>query len=206
MNALYLLIGSLLLTGCSLNRLEGQPYSFCKEPFIHPRIVEELTTWCSDTGDQIISINLPDCQDSDRYHGDVEIFAVSNAYPIISCYENTTVPEAFFSYQYVGQTKSGIQVLKIQDSGGGSLVMEYFLLLSFERDRGIEYDETSHTVRGKGLINLKRIGEISGFLERNMEYVKSTTLSGNTLRIKTSDSFDPLYEGVYAIKINAGCL
>lgn len=204
MKSLYLLIGSLLVAACGWSHSVAPPYSFCEEPFIHPRIVRELTTWWSDNGDQVISVNLPDCQKSNRYCGRFDIDKTAEAYPEVTfCNEEaeSSMQTPSFSYQYIGQTKSGIHVLKIIDCGGGSLVLQYFLLLSFEKDLGIEWDETSHAVRDKEQIILKRIGEISGFMKRNMEGVTSAALSGNTLYVKTSDSFDPLFEGSYAFQI-----
>ena len=107
MRALYLLVGSLLVAECGWSQLAEQPYSFCEAPFIHPRIVQALTTWLSDTGDQVISINLPDCQKSDRFYGDINIYTESDACPSVRCGEEND----WFEYQYIGQTGSGVHIL-----------------------------------------------------------------------------------------------
>jgi uncharacterized protein len=48
-------------------------YSFTTAPFINPRIVEDLSTWDSDRGDQVIAINVNDSQHSNRYAGEPEV-------------------------------------------------------------------------------------------------------------------------------------
>jgi len=42
-------------------------YSLSHKPFINPAIVEDLETWISDTGEQIVAINIPGSIDTNRY-------------------------------------------------------------------------------------------------------------------------------------------
>ena len=46
-------------------------YSFKKAPFVHSKIVGDLVGNLSDSGDQVVAINLLDSQDSNRYFGDI---------------------------------------------------------------------------------------------------------------------------------------
>ena len=196
MRALYLLVGSLLVAECGWSQLAEQPYSFCEAPFIHPRIVQALTTWLSDTGDQVISINLPDCQKSDRFYGDINIYTESDACPSVRCGEEND----WFEYQYIGQTGSGVHILKIKE-GGGTYVGQGFLLVRFEEDCGLTFDGISLSFKPKKRLLLQRIGEAWTPFVRDKEFIVRAELSGSTLQVQTRESFDPSYKGSYSIKL-----
>lgn len=110
------------------------PFSFAQAPFVHPLIVKDLTTWLSDTGDQVVAINLTDSNWSNRYHGEVE--ASSERCPRV----RWKGPEGgWFRYQYVGMTDAGVQVLRISESGGGTLVSVELLFAVLEFDYGFRH-------------------------------------------------------------------
>ena len=54
-----------------MNRRFHATYSFRKAPFVHPKIVDDLIGNLSDTGEQVVAINLLDSQDSNRYFGEI---------------------------------------------------------------------------------------------------------------------------------------
>jgi uncharacterized protein len=109
--------------------------SFTAAPFISPRIINELSTWLSDHGDQIVAINLTDAQDSNRYFGDVDTKRDgAGTYVSFRTPGDTPgEPDAEFGYTHVGRTASGIDVLRTRESGGGSGVFEDLLLVKLER-------------------------------------------------------------------------
>ena len=141
------------------------PYSFDKAPFISPRIIQDLSTWISDSGDQVVAINVLEAQGSNRYHGDAH---VGEGHPPYVSTETTTVDfgvtnNAWFGYHFIGMTKSGVYVLETSDSGGGSGVFRNILLLTFEDDDGIvcDWEKTvaRHLNKRKRLL-INKLGEI----------------------------------------------
>ena len=45
---------------------------FLQAPYLSPKIIQDLSAWISDTGDQVTSINLLESQGSNRYFGDIK--------------------------------------------------------------------------------------------------------------------------------------
>jgi hypothetical protein len=134
------------------------PYSFVEAPYIHPKIVQDLTTWVSDQGDQVVAINLSDSQESNRYFGEVEVRVSEMPHPFVYFQE----PNLRFGYEYVGQTKSGLHILYTSEWGGGSGVFKGLLLVTFEHDEGIEVDWDGSVIRsGEQRVLLRKRGEIA---------------------------------------------
>jgi hypothetical protein len=113
--------------------LPSFPCSFSCAPFVHPNIIQDLTTWLSDTGDQVVAINLLDAQESNRYSGDVHVRATGGSFP----YVYVKKEDGEFAYRYVGTTESGIHVVETSDRGSGSGMFNSLLLLTIELDSGI---------------------------------------------------------------------
>ena len=112
-------------------------FSFTKEPFIHPNIIQDLSTWLSDTGDQVVTISLVDAQDSSRYFGEV----LHTSQPGGRCpyvYTGRRNEGESFGYRYVGMTESGVHVLYTSDWGGGSGVFKDIMLLTIEHDYAVD--------------------------------------------------------------------
>lgn len=104
------------------------PFSFVRAPFVHPRILKDLTTWLSDTGDQVVAVNLTDSNWSNRYHGEVEGSCIGVTW--------RGREQEWFSYRYVGRTDSGVHVLRTSESGGGTMVSVMLLFAILELDYG----------------------------------------------------------------------
>lgn len=139
--------------------------SFSHAPYISPRIVQDLSSWVSDHGDQIVAINLLESQESNRYFGDVQIRKMDSENQLVfvrtTTFEYGETNHSEFGYRCVGVTRSGVYVLKTVDWGGGSGVFVNLLLLTFEYDQGISCDWGKGVVRPdrKRLLVRKR-GEI----------------------------------------------
>ena len=92
---------------------------------VHPKIIEDMITWISDSGDQTVAINLEDSQGSNKY----------NFYEGLSAsIENKNLrveiehEDGFFSYYFHGVSDNGIMVLETAESGGGSGVFQQLML------------------------------------------------------------------------------
>ena len=125
-------------------------YSFRRPPFIHPRILEDMTGQLADRGDQVVAINLLDSQNSNRYFGEVTIEGEDASYPgsspwVYAYRVNISGPtgdlrKPFYAYQYIGTSSSGIDVLHTKFGTGGVAVRHQIVFITFRRDRGVEYD------------------------------------------------------------------
>jgi hypothetical protein len=97
------------------------PFSFGQEPFINPRIVQDLSTWISDSGDQVVAISILEAQNSNRYYGDALVQKADGQNPFVYT-ETTTVEDGqtnhtSFGYQFVGVTRSGERRFLIKKRG-----------------------------------------------------------------------------------------
>lgn len=155
------------ITGCKTGSFypatpnTDYPYSFRWVPFINPRIIQDLSCWISDKGDQVVAINLTDSQDSNRYDADTQVREIEgqNPYVFVSTTNNDETSE--FGYQYIGRTTSGINVLLTSDSEDGSGVFKKLLLVTFEHDQGISYDwDKKVTNTKKKRVLIRKAGEI----------------------------------------------
>lgn len=196
MKYLLFVLTSLLLTGC--NKEPELPFTFWEEPFISPQIIKEMEGWISDTGDQIVTINLTESQNSNRYNADFEITQRPSEFPVVEfCYAEGCT----FSYQYIGKTEDGVHILDISDYGGGSWVKSFFMLVVFEKDRALQYDRDSQTMlAGPERLLLKRVGDIY-VGNRYKEYAAHAELINNRLHVEVRYSFDPKYKRLLNIEI-----
>ncbi len=119
------------------------PWSFSAPPYVHPRIIEDLSTWLSDGGDQVVAINLLDAQGSNRYHGDI----LTREGPGGASFVYTRDGRAMFGYEHVGTTTSGVHVLLTSDCGGGTGVFVDLMLVRIETDRGFAVDWEGGAIR-----------------------------------------------------------
>ena len=141
------------------SNLDEASYTFWEKPYIHPRIIEDLTSWVSDTGDQVVAINLKDSQDSNRYFGNIKVqtFGGDTPYTFISCKE----VKGWCGYQYIGKTTSGIHILRTSKNTGGTGIFSGLLLVTIEEDFGITLDKNSNTVNmDRRRILVKKLGSI----------------------------------------------
>ena len=92
---------------------------------VHPKIIEDMITWISDSGDQTVAINLEDSQGSNKYN-----FYEGLSASIVN--KNLWVKieheDGFFSYDFHGVSDNGIMVLGTAENGGGSGVFKQLML------------------------------------------------------------------------------
>lgn len=138
----------------------GKAFSFYGQP-IHPAIVKDLATWTSDSGDQVVSINLSDSQRSNRYCCSSGIRlgkAENDRFPSVSF----DTGDGSFSYTYIGKTASNIHLIKTSEWGSGSGVFVGIMLVTFKQDYGVEFDVENNVITGNvPRILIVKLGEIA---------------------------------------------
>ncbi|MCK5708612.1 MAG: hypothetical protein KAI43_13270 [Candidatus Aureabacteria bacterium] len=133
-------------------------YFFNKKPYISPRIIQDLSTWISDGGDQVVAINLKDSQGSNRYFGDVFVNGTEGKSPFVY----TEKGSESFGYRYVGVTDSGVYVLYFEDDTGGSGSFRSLMFVIFEHDKGITIDWDNSSINStKERLLIKKLGEVA---------------------------------------------
>lgn len=159
-----------ILTACTARADESNfvvpvadaPYSFVRAPFVHPRIVEDLSTWLSDAGDQVVAINLVDSQNSNRYFGAVGVVEAEGQCPYVY-WDDPDETGVRFGYRYVGMTDSGVHVLSTSSGGGGSGRFVNLMLFTIEFDSGIvccDWDRQTTIKADKKRVVMRKLGEI----------------------------------------------
>lgn len=153
---------------------------------INPMIIKDLNAWISDSGDQIVSINLLDSQDSNKYfhaknyevkkHG--EYFTLSLEIPS----EDQKLSSAgSFSYVVEGVTDNGVFVLQTIENGGGTGYFQSLLFVRIREDMGFGKAQDDKLVLNQKRILIEKLGEMP-LGDRVKVDVK---VKGNTLVLNT---------------------
>jgi hypothetical protein len=130
--------------------LESAKYSFIDSEFINPRILGDLFGWLSDTGNQIVSINITDSNESNRYFGDIDVKNSASAFPIFT----STNEEGWVSYKYIGRSFSGLHIVQTWSNGGGSGIFCNVLLMTLSLDSALDYDGATYEKKTRYVIKL----------------------------------------------------
>jgi len=134
--------------------LSNSKYSFFDDQFINPRILEELHGWLSDTGHQVVAINISESNESNKYYRNTKIETQDNDYPIITA----THEHGLFSYQYIGASFNGVHLLQTWSSSGGSGIFCNVMLVTISIDTAIAFSDIKHNKTERLII--KSIGSI----------------------------------------------
>ncbi len=173
LSARVLWIGILLASlGRAAYSADAPMLSFCQPPFVPPMIIKDLLAWESDSGDQVVAINLLESNGSNRYYGTVETASPGKLAPrhpqVLTRVERTEGTEKVtetIGYEYVGLTRSGVHVLSTWESGGGTLVSTRLLFVTIEEDLGINdvpATAKSGTLRlGRRRLLIRKLGEVA---------------------------------------------
>ena len=135
---------------------EHLKYSFTAENYINPAILEDLNGWISDLGDQVVSINISDSNESNRYFGDISVDEQTDNYPIVTFVEEEE--RKVFFYQYIGCSFSGVHILKSVHNHGGSGWFGSLLLVTVSIDTSVEFERTKPHKKDRLII--KKVGSI----------------------------------------------
>jgi hypothetical protein len=125
-------------------------YSFFNEELINPRILEDLQGWISDSGDQVVSVNVSKSNKSNRYFGELSVDNQQGEYPLVT----SSHGEESFAYQYLGLSFSGVHLLKTWSCGGGSGVFCYIMLVTLSKDSALEFESGKYIKVDRFVIKL----------------------------------------------------
>jgi len=137
-----------------IRNLKNSKYSFTSPEYINPRILEDLNGWLSDTGDQIVSVNITESNDSNRYFDQITSQEHDNGCPLIT----STEDDSAVSYQYLGSSFSGVHILRTWSQSSGTGVFCDVLLVTLSSDSSIDYQDGKHLKVDRLVI--KKIGSL----------------------------------------------
>ena len=191
---------------CKKSKQDFNEIKFCLEKYflfygsvIQPSIISVFSIGLSDSGDQIISINLSDSFWSDKYYrggnSDASFEATiktnyDDLRKIISKgihakteytdeYEYCGVQATcFYSYTHLGTTDNGVIILEYLDYGGGSGVFPEFLGLKVKERMGdyFDYEENPSLTFDRQQIVLEKLFSIGFPSYISKKYIK---INGN---------------------------
>jgi hypothetical protein len=161
-------------------------FYFDKEPYINPKIIEDLTTWLSDTGNQIVSIDLQ-AQNSNRFSCDIKTKNIKGENPYIFLEEDGE----YFGYKLIGKTDSDIYVIKTYSGGSGTGVFEELMFIKLEKENFLSYDKEQASID----LNSERfIIKKLGCIPLGDRYEGEIKIKGNNLFIsKDKNNFSGVF-------------
>ncbi len=147
---------------------------------LHPLIVQEFITWLSDTGDHIISINLRDAFNSNRYCCDDSFSVELNEKRTLvrtdftkdyGTYNSSYISQedcgwngsCTLTYAHLGTTDNGAIVIQVWERSGGSGVFSTLLFTKVKKRMGANFDyaNPSNLAFDKQQIVLEKLFSIS---------------------------------------------
>jgi hypothetical protein len=135
---------------------ESLKYSFDREEFIHPRIVQELIGWISDRGSTVAAVDVGLANHSNRFYG---------AY-LVAERDGRKWPtwkgegRESFCYSHVASSPSGVHMVECYDCGGGTGVFGNVALFAFEGDTCLTQTAPDET-QARSRILLKILGTVA---------------------------------------------
>lgn len=130
--------------------------SFTGEPYIHPRVIEELRGWLSDSDSDIAAIDVASALESNKYRDPIRVQSYEHELWVEAIDQ---IHKSSFSYRFLGRSPAGVHAIVTTENGGGSGTFFTVMFLVFQLDQYIDLDETKPEVRDR--ILLKCVGKLS---------------------------------------------
>ncbi|WP_284152216.1 hypothetical protein [Desulfofustis limnaeus] len=96
-------------------------------------IIADLWGCISDLGDQVVAVNIAGANNSNRFFAEVTV-SDDKPYPVVTAKSG----EITFSYQYLGRSFSGINLLRVWSSGGGTGVFCAIVLVTLSAEAAVD--------------------------------------------------------------------
>ena len=119
---------------------EKYGYSFQSQTLINPLLLKDLVGWISDSGRQIVSIDISGSNSSNRYFGEVLVREFERKRFVEVLDEDS---REVFGYEYLGTSESGVHVVHAYDRTSGSATFHWVLLLQIEESSVLEYEDSN---------------------------------------------------------------
>ncbi|MBD9355191.1 hypothetical protein [Methylomonas albis] len=161
---------------------EKYGYSFQSKTLINPLLLKDLVGWISDSGRQIVSIDISGSNSSNRYFGEVLVREFEGK-RFVEVQEEET--REVFGYEYLGTSESGIHVVHAYDQTSGSATFHWVLLLQIEESSILEYEDSNP--KKERIPVLKLVGRL-GLGDR---YSGNVSMERGVIRISKDDSHLP---------------
>jgi hypothetical protein len=140
---------------------------------IHPRAIKDLVSWIGGAPfPGTTALAVAGTFESDRYFGDYETQKERTVF--IDLAQKYLEEEGWFAYRYLGRLANGYHVLQTSESGGGTGVFGYLLLI----EAAIDFEYGDHGEL-RPLLVLKRRGEFNlgdGYLGKVKILPKENTI------------------------------
>ena len=135
---------------CAKNHftIDGKP--------INPRIIQDMTTWLSDKGNQILEVDLLNSQNSNKYFVQGYDVDKQGSYfsVLVEKKDNDQNPISSFLYKVHGVTQNGVWIVQVTEWGGGTGYFKSFLFFKIKEKSAFalnpDTEVLSHT--GKRLV------------------------------------------------------
>ena len=167
------------------------PYSFDGPRLVHPLIVRELIGWISDSGQEIVAVDIDRAIGSNRFFFDEEL--KTRTYEGKQWVESGRWNEfegfkerETYGYQYIATSPSGIEMLLFYDSGGGSATFYSVVFLSFEDDSTLTTEITdvdTKTLKREAVTRRRTLLKIVGCLLLGDKYKGKIEYKNGSLTI-----------------------
>ena len=182
-------------------------YSFKTAPFVHPKIIDDLVGYLSDSGDQVVAINLLDSQDSNHYFGEIAVMPQLNpmelSWPWIYSMDGEENADKklgelwgrpWYAYRYVGSTQGGLDVVHARRSGGGSGIFNRVVFTRTEMDRGVDYpllrQVESRTAAVRPEVRDRELIRFVGMIPLGDRWLGTVEVVGNEVVVRGRDLYE----------------
>jgi hypothetical protein len=175
------LIATVLLTGCIPIPVDTPPiasgefpYHFDREPYVNPRIVEELNGTLADLHPSVVAIDLMAANASNRFPLD---YTTRDFNGTLVEYEREPGHGQFF-YRHIARTLQGLDIVYCADSGGGSGTFVSLLFLKMRRDTAMDAMKEGGSERERVLLEMVGSVALGDRYDGKIEYADGVLTIG----------------------------
>lgn len=154
-------------------------FSFTRDEYVNPRIVQELLGWISDSAETVTQIDLVESNQSNRFFAKPVVRDIQGREWVFVEYGPD---EGYFAYSYIATSPSGVHMLKCLENTGGRSTFYTVILLTLNSDKSL--DPSGDGVQMRERVMLKTLGSII----LGDRYQGEITFEGKSLRIGPDQS------------------